>query len=110
MFNWFKSKLPIPEEKWGLVRTIELELHITDTEHKGIVYYHLFESENKKRKVDIILSASISKYVSQERCKELDIYQKRIYRWLNGRHDPEIPRYEDIAEEDVVNELKGKVS
>ena len=73
MFNWFRSNQSEDSgetksrEQWGLVRTIELQVNITDTEHTGTVYFHLSESSKNQRKVDIVPSASISEYVSQER-------------------------------------------
>jgi hypothetical protein len=37
------------------------------------------------------------------------MYHEKIRRWQDGRLDPEIPSYNDIHEEDLVNVLRGKI-
>jgi hypothetical protein len=78
---------------------------------EGILYYHLFESDRKNRKVEF--SCTI-KGVRQENIentgKTFELYQTKIYRWLNSRADPSIPSYEDAGVEDTFNVLKGKIN
>ncbi len=102
MFSWLKSK---PKEQWCLVRTITVP--VSHSARKGKLYYHLYESDRKNRKVEF--ACTIPEVDAEKSGKHFDVYHETIYRWLQGRIDPEIPRYDQIHEEDVVNVLKGKV-
>lgn len=107
MFSWFKRK-----EDWLLVKTITEEVaRVQDQDDTGKAYFHLFESDKGNRRVEY---SSTLRHASQEsliyNLKRLDIYQGKIYRWEMGRHDPDIPRYDQIPEEETVNALRGKVS
>lgn len=99
-------------EKWVLVKTIEDTVFETKhPENSCIVYFHLFESSKGRRKIDIV-TRGISGYPDESVinvAKSLGTYQTKIYRWLHGRVDPEIPTYNQIPEEETANMLKGKI-
>jgi hypothetical protein len=103
MFSFFKK------EKWALVKSFKLDRKYFP---KDMVYHiHCFESEKGSRKAEYLCEGK--PYNMKDTNMWLhttDIYQMQIYRWLNGRRDPEIPTYEQIGEEDTANFLKGKVS
>ena len=104
MFGWFKK------EDWRLVKTIEVAIHRNLSEEEGKLYYHLFESNLGNRKVEYQCTLSFNdSSILEENAKRIDIYQEKIYRWEHGRYDPEIPRYNEIPEEETANALKGKV-
>lgn len=104
MFSFFKK------EKWALVKTVTSKKITWGDKTDGLVSVHLFESEKGNRKIESLCSFSdvpqekIDNYV-----KGSEYYHKTLYRWLNGRYDPEIPRYSEISEEDTANALRGKI-
>lgn len=109
MFSFFKK------EKWSHLKTSTITgVHYAEghphEKKDGVVYIHFYESDKGNRKIEMACSFS---EVSQEKIndfvKSSELYQQRITRWLNGRFDPEIPRYSQIGEEDTVNALKGKI-
>lgn len=106
MFSFFKRQ----KEKWVQVKTIVYDKITWGEDAGGKIYIHLFESDKGNRRMETACSFS---EVSQEKIdkfiKSSTIYQTKLYRWLNGRFDPEIPRYDQIGEEDTVHALKGKV-
>lgn len=102
MFSFFKK------EKWALVKSFKIDRSV----YRGAYVYHihLFESDSGKRKADFYVDGE--KYNIDKKdswLKTQDIYQLKVYRWLQGRMDPEIPRYDQIPEEDTANFLKGTV-
>jgi len=102
MFSFFKK------EKWALVKTFKIDRQV----HIGSYVYHihLFESASGKRKAEYLFDGN--KYDIGKKdawLKTQDIYQLKVYRWLEGRMDPDIIRYDQIPEEDTANYLKGKV-
>ncbi len=108
MFSWFKTF--IKEQHWRLVKTIEHPISITGSNEKGILFFHLFESDIGNRKIS--LATTISGFNSdtlKEQTARLNIYQTKIYRWEMGRVDPDIPRYDQVPEEDCMNVLKGSI-
>ena len=114
MFGWLKLR---PKENWRLVKTFSVSA--TFTFHNKIrkdekVYYHLFESDRGRRKIDIesTMNIVVDPYDGnklQRMAEKLPFYQEKIYRWKQGRRDPDIPTYDQVPEEDTVNILKGKV-
>ncbi len=112
MFNFFKKK---PVEIWAHVKTIDQDVSLTNTfksgkPDSGKIYIHLYESNLGNRKFD---QASTFVDVTPEKVesfvKSSDIYHTKLVRWLAGRVDPDIPRYDQIPEEETANMLKGKV-
>lgn len=93
-------------QKWALVKTIK----INHSAASYVYHIHLYESNTGKRKAEYRCDGN---YYNIDRkdgwLKMHDIYQLQVYRWLAGRHDPDIPRYSQIAEDDTVNYLKGSV-
>lgn len=104
MFSFFKK------EKWALVKTLDYPGITWGTSTGGVIYIHLFESEKGNRKIETACSFSEA---TQEKIDAFvrgsALYQKKLFRWMEGRYDPEIPRYSEIGEEDTVNALRGKV-
>lgn len=96
MFNIFKR------EKWALVKSIKFAGYRS-------FYIHLFESEKGKRKAEYNYSGKNYNINSDEiNFKGTDLYQLQLYRWLCGRRDVEIPRYDQIDEDDMAEILRGK--
>lgn len=115
MFNFFKKR---EKEVWGLVHTLTLpsvwclrDSFGTELKNEPChIYYHLYESNLSNRRCEIKSTVTLSpESVVIVKSMNSKLYQGKIYRWLNGRHDPEIPRYNDIPEEDTFNSIKGKI-
>lgn len=107
MFN-FKNWFSFRKEPERLVKTFKE----TRTTYKGtsIYFIHLFETVSGKRRAEYICNGA--KYdISQKDgwLIQTDFYQLTVYRWLTGRIDPEIPRYDQCPEEDTANMLRGKI-
>lgn len=109
MFSFFKK------EKWALVKTYDYGGYNwaagTAHEVKDLkIYVHYYESDKGNRKIDMGCSSTD---VPQNKLEEFvectHTYQTKTLRWLNGRYDPEIPRYSELGEEDTANALRGKV-
>ena len=106
MFTWLFG----PKEEWRLVKTFEESIERRLTKEDGTGYFHLFESSKGNRRVEFQCSLSHTSPISlAENMKRLDVYQKKIYRWEMGRHDPEIPSYSSVPEEETANALRGKI-
>jgi hypothetical protein len=106
MFSLFKRA---PKEDWRLVKSYSAEITYRQADHK--LYYHLFESNRKNRKVDIQCTFTVPSYMDlKDESKKITLYQEKIYRWEMGRRDPDIPTYDQIPEEETANFLKGKIS
>lgn len=100
--DWFKK------DDWRLVGTLSCD--ITFSTDAGKVYYHLYESRKGKRKINIASTLSLPPYMDiNKEAKRFNLYQEKIYRWEQGRYDPEIPRYSQVPEEDTAIALKGSV-
>jgi len=100
-FNLFKK------EKWVHVKAFKIERQLTS---HHVYHIHCFESDKGNRRAEYVLDGE--PYNINRKNNWLvttDLYQMQIYRWLNGRKDPEIPTYEQIGEDDTANFLKGKV-
>lgn len=93
-------------EHWCLVKTIKIDAD--NMIERGFGYYHLFESSKGNRKVEFAATIKVSSKFNEE-MKQMSVYQEKIVRWLSGRYDPEIPRYIDIPEEEIMSALKGKL-
>lgn len=103
MFEWFRR------ERWAQLKTVTLGGVTWGAKTGGSMYIHLFESDKGHRKIEVACSfVGVSPEISHRYVKSTEYYQKTLLRWLNGRYDPEIPRYSDIPEEDTANALKGK--
>ena len=104
MFLWLKKF----KEDWRLVKTCDSSA--TYDQKNGKVYFHLFESNKGNRRVEITSTFNnIKPTVLQKHAECSSLYQERIYRWQQGRLDPDIPRYNQVFEEDTINFLKGTV-
>ena len=97
MFSFFKK------EKWALVKTYKISSSLY------VYHIHLFESATGKRKAEFMCDGDEFNVNNSVWLKSQDVYQMEVYRWLQGRLDPSIPRYDQISEEDTVNYLKGSV-
>lgn len=104
----FKKKTDT--EKWVLVKTISFNAWHAGyfSTDKVVIFCHLYETENNKRKTEYTSTIKRLKYRKlDEMTKEHEYYHEVIYKWLAGRYDPDIPRYEDIPLNDIVGVLKG---
>ena len=101
MFNFLNF---FKKEKYVLVKTFK-------TNNNTYTYHiHLYETISGKRKAEFKCDGN-TYYIDRRDgwLKKQDIYQLKIYRWLEGRMDPEIPRADQVPEEDTANYLKGKI-
>lgn len=73
------------------------------------MYYHLFESSLGNRKVQArVTGPEIFKQSEVDSlAKRLELYQKKIFRWKNGRRDPDIMVFSQVPEDDMMIKLKG---
>lgn len=103
MFNFLKKYFP--KENWILVKIISIDMLIDSREET--FYFRLFESNKGNRKVKFACTMSLNyiEYVANQ----VPIYHEKICRWESGRLDPDIPRWDQIPEEDTVNVLKGNI-
>ncbi len=113
MFSWFKFfKKEKEKEEWRLVKTITEQVDGVSrgTTYSGIVFYHLSESSLGNRKVVVASTMpSIFNDKLDSSARRLEIYQSKIYRWEQGRSDPDIPRFAQIPEDELVHALKGSI-
>jgi hypothetical protein len=100
MFDFFKK------QKWALVKSFKPVRPNTPYSY----HIHLFESNKGNRKIEYICDGKPLDVNKSTWVLSTDLYQMQIYRWLNGRRDPEIPTYDQIGEDDTANFLKGKVN
>ena len=106
--NMFKSIAKyFRKEKWALVKIIDVSITLNGGPKVETFYFYLFESDKHTRRVDFACSASQSKSDLSYWANGLPTYHTKILRWQHGRADPDIPRYDQIPEEDTVNMLKG---
>jgi hypothetical protein len=112
-FDRFKTE----KEVWRLCVTLPYPTGISVSdrygkEEHGSMYFHLFESNKNNRKVQVRTGGiSLNSQVkADEFAKNSEFYQVKIYRWLVGRNDPDIPRFADIDAEETVHYLKGTIS
>ena len=100
----FKFKNPF--EKWALVKTLKQN----HTKYNYVYHIHLFESNKGKRKAEYRCNGDFYDIDRDDSwLRGTDLYQEKIYRWLSGRRDPDIPTYNEINQDDTVNYLKGKI-
>ena len=100
MFSFFKK------EKWALVKTFKIQ----HPRWSYVYHIHLFESSTGKRKAEYKCDGDTYDIDKKDGwLKTQDVYQLEVYRWLTGRMDPNIPRYNQVSEEDTANFLKGSV-
>ena len=104
MFSWVKAI----RQKWALVKTFKIDRGAYDAK---VYYIHCYESNAGNRKIECFLDGNPYDYKLKNRwLPTTELFQTKIYRWLNGRRDPDIPTYNSISEEDTINFLKGKIS
>lgn len=100
--NLFKRK------KWAYVKMITIPCAVGD--RKGDVFIHLFESNLGNRKMQVGSTfASIEQTEILQFVLSSSVYHTKITRWLSGRPDPEIPTFNTVGEDDLVNALKGAI-
>lgn len=100
--KWFKK------EQWAVVKTLSISASSGKTQ--GKVYIHLHESNLNNRRMALSCTFSdVSAKTLENHVRSTEIYNEQVYRWLQGRYDPEIPRYSELPEEDTIAALKGKV-
>lgn len=109
MFSFFKR------EKWVHLKTvtctgITMGMGTSEEKKDGKIYIHYYESDKGNRKIETACSFVDAKPEKiDEFIRSTETYQTKIKRWLDGRYDPEIPRYSEIGDDDTANALRGKV-
>lgn len=109
LFPFFKK------EKWAHLMTKEMTgiTFAAGAPHEKSnisVFVHFYESDKGNRRIESACSyAEVPKSKIDEYVKSTHYYQKTVLRWLNGRFDPEIPKYSEIGSDDTANALRGKV-
>lgn len=100
------------KEHWAYVKKIDHPVTITGVagSRDETLYIHLYESSRGRRKYELSLSCSgFTDDKLEKFFPTTPIYNNQIRRWLAGRHDPEIPVYSQLGEEDTANALRGKI-
>lgn len=106
LYTWLFGE----SEIWEHVTVKDYAVSRRNGEDKGTIYVHFYESNKGNRKVKYESSWNDDNgTMTSDKLVHLDFYQKVIVRWLAGRYDPEIPKYNEVAEEDTANALRGKV-
>jgi hypothetical protein len=100
IFPWFKKK-----EKFVHVKTFNHK--VSNGYYTTEYYIHCYENDSGNRKIEIMRDGH--KIALDAALSKSSLYQTKIYRWLGGRRDPDIPVYSEIDEDDTANFLKGKV-
>jgi hypothetical protein len=133
----FRKDSPTTQE-WRLVQTYEntwvtKNRHTGEVDDRGTVYYHLYENESGRRKVAVnacagsaammhsVTAANYHQILSEGDKKDFTFrrsagcwaitnedWNKKIYPWLAGRYDPDIPTYESIPRKEFRDNLAGK--
>lgn len=112
--NVFKKK---PKEEWRIVKectpiSISFGNQLTPhTKQDGEIYIYLYESNLGNRTLQARSTISEATQEQIDRCvKASEVYMRRIYRWLMGRADPEIMRFDEVEQEETVHYLQGTIS
>lgn len=103
--NWFSFKKE-PERLVKTLKVVRQRFGQLDTNY----FIHLFETLSGKRRAEYVMDGD--KYDINAHngwLRQTDMYQLTIYRWLSGRVDPDIPRFDQCPEEDTANMLRGKL-
>ena len=101
-FGWFKKK------EWKLVATIKSPVGFSVRSVRGDYYFYLYESNTGHRRYEAKPTIEVGMNSFNEYVKRSDMYLTKIHRWLEGRHDPDIISYSEVAEEETIHALKGK--
>lgn len=107
MFSWLKSKLV--REDWRLVHTITTSADVGTSTYK--FYFHLYESNKGNRKCVPLCTVPADQMRTgiDYLINQMSVFLGQIHRWVSGRYDPNIPTYNQVPEEDLVNALRGKI-
>jgi len=115
--SMFVGDEPNEKELWKLVTTIKYPSGISRGNKDsrdyatGDLYFHFFESNIGNRCVQPICTIQDTDVVKLIKfAKSTEMYNEKIYRWLMGRGDPEILRYDEVDHEEMIHYLKGTIS
>lgn len=117
--SWFTKIFGEPDE-WRMVKELEstyINTHhqlqgsaIVPVEQKVNINYYLYENQDGERKFDVADSLrgdnSVPKLDKNDIVFRLKIYRQTVKPWLDGRVDPDIPRYDKVKHHDMVRLLK----
>lgn len=79
-------------------------------EQDGDIYIHLFESSRGNRRIQTRSSfQDVPQAKTDAFIKTTDTYNNKLYRWLAGRGDPDIQRYDEVDQEEMMHQLKGTI-
>jgi hypothetical protein len=94
-------------EKFILVTTLHEDFNFKGEKEIFRFYYKCYESNKGNRKIEFACTKSGLACSFEFIANQRNFYQEKILRWKEGRYDPDIPRHDQISEEDVANALKG---
>lgn len=97
---WFNKK------KWGHCKTFKIDHRYNYRD--GWIYIHLYESKTGNRRFEVgSTHKELSNWSARRHVIKTELYHERVVRWLGGRHDTEIPSYQERAVDDTANALKN---
>ena len=124
MSFWDKIKRKFEKSEWRLCAHHEYKYVVTylpnhryykvggNNKSDEILTYYFYEDQFGNRKIDVIDSDTGDLDIKLLR-KNHFVFRSKYYRntvrpWLDGRDDPNIPRYEQVPVNDFERKLKGK--
>lgn len=111
--NWF-TNLFRDRADWRMCKLLQAEFVFSgpDGEREHTISYYLYENQYGERKFDLTDTKrgdrDVKDLAKNDIAYRLTIYMDTIKPWLAGRHDPEIPSYEQVPVNDFARALKGK--
>lgn len=117
--NWLSKFFETAD--WRLVKEIQAgymhyQFHHLRPEEKinekqEELTYYLYEDQNNNRRFDVVDSMDGDIDINSEEAKKTWTFRSPEYRhtirpWLDGRVDPDIPRYDKVKHHDMVRILK----
>lgn len=109
MFSLFSRKEETPPEQWFFLTTIKMSAIWGKTD-LGI-YMHFYDSSENNRVIHFTTDNSEFKNFEQliSWVKTTQVYNERLYRWLQGAPDPDVPEKGDLAKKFAAEKLEGAV-
>lgn len=109
MLSLFSRKEKTPPEQWFFLATIKMSATWGKTD-LGI-YMHFYESSESNRVIHFTTDNSEFKNFDQltTYVKTTRVYNERLYRWLQGAPDPDVPAKGDLAKKFAAEKLEGAV-
>ena len=85
-------------------------IFIYKVSYRDPIYIHCYESRWGSRKIKMVNQRMPSDNSWKKDVCRQELYQTRIFPWLEGVPDPDVPTYKDVfcKKEEFINKLKGK--